>query len=150
MQVKYIVGALVALVLAFCAGAFLGPRKTEIREVEHVVYRDRVVTDLTHDTSSRTKETVMPDGTKVKETIVEDRRRSRTEAEREAERTRILEKKTESRPSWRLGAVYKPPVLGLTREGYGVIIERRIVGEIYLGAAAFNDRTLGITLSVGF
>lgn len=130
-----------ALVVGFLCGLYFGPKKTE----ERVVYRDRIVKDEKRDVVTRTKETRLPNGTKITETIKEDKTVTRVDRRIDLDSV----KKVESRPDWRVGVGYKS-ALPTQRESYSLQIERRIVGEIYVGATASTDRTVGVVISFGF
>lgn len=147
---KQLAAAVGLVALSFAAGVYFGPKKVETKEVEKIVYRDRVVESKKKDTVTRTKETQLPDGTKIKETIKDEKSESTKDSQSELRHDKFLERKTESRPDWRIGAVYKPTLPGIQGEVYGVTIERRVIAEIYLGVTAATDRTAGLVVSIGF
>lgn len=130
-----------ALLVGLLAGLYFSPKEKE----EKIVYRDRVVKDVKRDVVTRTKETKLPDGTKITETVKEDK--SVTREDRQVDVTHV--KKEISRPEWRIGVGYKP-ALPSQMESYTFMVERRLLGEIYVGATASTDRTVGVVFTVGF
>lgn len=139
-----ILAGIIIAVISFSVGKFSTPAKVETKEVEHIVYKDRVVVDEKKDVVTRTKETEMPDGTKVKETVTEDKSASHSDASQALDRDLEITSKTENRPDWRIGATY-------SREGvYGAVIERRLLSEIYVGVIGSSDSRVGVIVSVGF
>lgn len=147
---KVSLAALSCVAIGYTVGRYSTPAKVETREVERVVYRDRVVKDQRRDATTRTKETRLPDGTKIKETVRDERTDTRSDATREAVSDKKMETKTQSRPDWRLGVVYYPTLPGFQGEAFGVNVERRIISEIYLGVSASTESRLGLVVSFGF
>ena len=135
--------------ISFLAGVYFGPKKTETVEVEKIVYKDRIIDDKKRDVYTRTKEIHMPDGTYIREISYDVKEEKRRDTTREVERERSKTVTVENRPDWRIGAFYKPAILYFQREEYGVIFERRIIGEIYVGIMGSSNQSLGITVSVG-
>lgn len=146
---KFLGLAGLACLISYSAGRFTSPAKVETIEVERVVYKDRVVKDTEKDVTTKTKETTLPDGTKIKETTKEDKSKSKSERESSAASEIIKEMKTENRPNWRVAGIYSP-ALPNQETTYGLTIERRIVGEVFLGVTASTDKTVGLVLSFGF
>ncbi len=137
-------------VVSFGAGLYFGPKEVETKEVERVVYRDRIIKDVNSDIVTRTKEITMPDGSVVRDTITEDRSRTRTDTKRDEVKETIKERKETRRPDWRVGAIYKSAIQNHQEVGYGVLVERRIVGEVNVGVLGLSDRSFGLVISVGF
>ena len=150
MQNKQIALVTLLVVAAFSIGKYSGPAETQTKEVERIVYRDRIVEDEKRDIDTVIRETLLPDGTKVKETTIKDRTETQRDTATEIDKSRMVETKITNRPGWRLGAIYKPEVRGFQDGSYGVIVERRLFSEVYLGVTGASDRTLGLTVSFGF
>lgn len=129
--------AIAALVVAFAAGRFSSPKKVEIKEVERV----RVVKD--QQVKETKKETRLKDGT----VIIETTKDKQTHTDKNSEKK--TEKSVESRANYRVGLIYKPTMLKQS-ESYGLILERRLFGEIYFGVTGSTDKTVGLVLSIGF
>lgn len=150
MDAKYIIcGVICIAAVSYSIGRFTGPTKVETKEVEKVVYVDRVVKDIDKDVQTTTKVTTKPDGTKVVETTREDKSKIHTDENKSGASEVTRETKTEDRPDWRLGAFYKPYMLNRNME-YGAVIERRVLGEVYAGVMVDNDRSVGFVVTVGF
>lgn len=137
------VGVLIVVALAFYSiGRFTGPTKIEVKEVQKVVYKERVRRD--RETSER--ETHRPDGTVVKERET----RTVTDRNRDVDSETSKETKTTSRPNWRINGGYIPAIQNFQETRYQLGIERQIIGEIYAGVIATSDKTVGVTISIGF
>lgn len=133
---------------AFIIGSYFGPKEIEIKEVEKVVYKERteVKTDLKRVVDK--KEVVNPDGSKVTETRTTTERVTDKKSEIDVESDRLKETRIESRPSWLVSGTYgfkldKAP-------HYSVSIHRRVISELYFGVHADSDKTIGISLAIGF
>jgi hypothetical protein len=150
MKLKQYGLAALALVAAFSVGRFSAPKKVEIKEVERVVTRDNTTIDRNQNFVEVTKETRMPDGTFVKETRKEKETVTQTERQLDSTSMRESSKTVEVRPSFRVGGVYQPAIKGFQGDGYGLILEKRILSELYVGVLGMSDKTLAITLSLGF
>jgi hypothetical protein len=124
----------IGLLIAFFAGRFTAPKNVQTRETENQRREQNVREDK--------KETRLPDGT----VIIETRKEKETVTEKQKE----SKSKTESRPSYRVGLVYEPAIRGFQDVTYQVVLEKRILGELYVGVAARSEKTVGITLSLGF
>jgi hypothetical protein len=148
MNKKHIVIAAVIAAVFFSLGSFLGPKEVEIKEVEKIIYKESKRTDRNQNVKEIEKETRLPDGTIIKERIKTKETETitdlRTEVDKSSEKTSI----TKARPNWRLGLIYEPAIKGLQEETYTGLVERQILGEIYLGVSV--GRELGLVFSIGF
>lgn len=164
-------GAVLLLACAFSAGRFSAPLKVEEREVERVVYRDRVVEVekiVEVQAKAETKivyrdRVVKPDG-EVHEREVErtDTREdtsrvadSKREAEREATRERVVEKVVTLRPDWRVGvlagATWREPAIPLAGPlVLGAQVDRRIIGGLSVGVWFNTVGAAGAALTLEF
>lgn len=121
--------ALVLLVAAFSAGRFSNPKNVEVKEVEKTVYRDRITQDDKHHVRTEIRETLLPDGTKITETITDNNKESHTDSQRESLTEKQKEMKiTSNQSQWGVG-VYT----NTTFNKYSVTIDRRIFGGLFLG-----------------
>ncbi len=112
---------------------WLTPKQIEIKEkvVTEVQERVRVVTRIIE----------RPDGTK--ETIIDEKRDTDTN---------IISEK-ESKPAtsdWRVGVAASVPDVFTTGAAYTLNVERRILGDIYLGGYARTDKEFGVIISYSF
>ncbi len=116
----------VALAAAFSAGRFMGPKQVEVKEVEKIVYKERVSSDETKNTNFEIIETTLPDGTKTRHRIRQRSTQTRLDSSKEADIERSKDIKTTLQSDWSVG-VYR------SREAFAATIDRRILGGIFLG-----------------
>lgn len=122
---KILIIALIS-VASFSAGKFLSPKNVEVREVERVVFKDRIIQDDRQETHTRTKETVLPDGTRVKETFRDQVKESKRDENREQVTDKEKTSITNNRSSWSVG-------LYTNKEMVAGTIDRRILGGLFIG-----------------
>jgi hypothetical protein len=159
------------LVGAFSAGRFSAPLKVETRDVEKVVYQDRVVEKVvTVETKAKAETKVVyrdrvvtKDGT-VTERVVErtdtkEDTKADTMAAADTSHTIVTEKentaKTTLRPDWRVGVLFgaslaKPLVPISGPLVVGVQAEHRITGGLSAGLWANSVGAAGLVVSVEF
>ncbi len=142
---RYAIAAGVVLALlagAFSAGRFSAPLKVETRDVEKIVFRERVVTVTV---AAKTKivyreKVTTPDGTVTEresertETKKDTKRDDASEGAKDTERVSI----TTLRPSWRVGvlvgASYQQPLLPIAGPlVLGATFDYRLVGGLWVG-----------------
>ncbi len=145
---KYLV-AIALLLAAYTTGRFSGPSKVEIKEVEKIVYRESETKDRNLNSNETSKETRLPDGTVIIEKIKNKEYETRSERNTSTQSERILEKKTEARPNWHMGVVYEPAIMETQAVRYTGLIERRIMGEFYIGLSGSSEKTVGLSFSLG-
>jgi hypothetical protein len=150
MNLKKAIIPLAVILVSYSIGRYSSPAKVEIKEVERVVYKENESKDRNLNSNEHYIETVRPDGTIIKERIKIKEYQTRTDRSSESERESSKEKLIENRPDWSFGLVYEPIVPGFQEERYTGIIERRILGEIYLGLAGSSEGTFGLSFSIGF
>jgi len=138
------------VIITFGAGRLTAPKRVETMEVERVVYRERETKNRDQSVDEVVKETRQPDGTVVIERHTKKETTTQVERATDATSQKDVSTSIESRPSWRLGVVYEPPVPEHQESTYSVIVEKRLIGEIYVGTAVSSDKTAGLTLSIGF
>lgn len=114
------------LVVAFCAGRFSGPKTIETKEVEKIVYKDRIVKDEKTKLRSERRETTLPDGTKIREIIRDRDTETRTDTKREISEEKSKETKQGNQSTWSIG-------LYTNREFLAGTLDRRILGGLFLG-----------------
>lgn len=166
-----ILGALVLLAGAFSAGRFSAPLQVETRDVERVVYKDKIVEVVkTVEVKGKTETKIVyrdrvitRDGTvterEVEKTVAKEDTKTTNDGEkvatREGDRTATHEKTTTLRPDWRVGLllgaslskplvpIYGPVVLGVS-------VERRILGGLSLGVWINTVGAAGSSVSMEF
>jgi hypothetical protein len=144
-------GAMIAVaVAAFSVGRFTGPTKIQIKEVEKTSTKQSQTTNQDKKQSRTIKETRLPDGTVIKETRVDKETSTETKTKSASSKETSKEETRESRPSYRLGVIYWPNLKGVQLDNYAVTLETRIVSELYAGVVAGLDKTIGLSVSLGF
>lgn len=128
--------------VGFSIGKFTGPAKVEIKEVEKIVYRES--TNVSRDKYK--KETVLPDGTTIREEGSTTKKNTEIGVDKESEKL----SKTDARPDWRLNVTYQPTLVTFQDQNITLDLQRRIIGEVYLGLSVSTQKTVGISLGVGF
>lgn len=142
MSKKMIVlGVLIVAVVGYAFGRYLQPPdikiKTVIQEKEVIVERKNIVTVV--------KEVVRPDGTKETETRTEDK--SETTGKKDSSTNNNYES-ISSKPQWRVQGM-----IGLNAQAkndYGLAVERRIIGPIFVGAYGNTQKSMGLSVSIEF
>lgn len=142
---KYFV---LALVITFVAGRFTGPRQTETKEVEKIIYKERETKDEKTNIRSERRETTLPDGTKIVEIIRDRKSESHTDSSVEANKETSKDVKTINKPGWSVG-------LYSNREVIAGTIDRRILGGLFLGVYGrsilpLNKPEVGVGLRLEF
>ncbi len=115
-----------ALVAAFSAGRFLGPRSMETKEIEKVVYREKASQDDKKQVRVETRETILPDGTRIVENISDTKTETRTDSERSLDSEKTKVSIQTDKPQWSVG-------LYTDRKFLAGTIDRRILGGVFLG-----------------
>lgn len=145
---------LAALVGSFSAGRFSAPLKVETRDVERVVFKDRIVEKIVTVEVKAKAETkiVWRDRVITKEGVVTEHEIEKTDTKedtkktadvdrvvtRDAERVVTVEKIVTLRPSWRVGvlagASFQTPLLPIAGPlVLGVEAQYRIAGGLWAG-----------------
>jgi hypothetical protein len=128
---------LIIAVCAFACGKFLSPPKT----VEKIVYRESTSQESDTSHTTKKKEIIKPDGTKITETTTKSDKKTKKTSDISLDK----QKTVENRPDWHVNVVYWPSI-----QSYSVDIQRRILSEIYIGVSASQDRKFGVSIGVGF
>lgn len=162
-----ITALLVLLALAFSAGRFSAPERVDVREVEKVLWKDRIVEKVVTkkakavDRVVYVDRVVMPNG-EIREktstrTITDARELVNTDKASESEGKADSSKATVTtdRPDWRVGvlvgASIRDPLLPLAGPlVIGASVERRIIGGVSAGAWVNTGGSAGAAVSVEF
>ncbi len=159
---KKLAGGLLIILVAAAIGRFTAPAKVVEKTV--VQYKDKIVVKKVFIAAKDTKKnvvtiritTVKPDGTRTTET----RRYDRSEIElTQRENTDLVEDKTGNTTTEKTTEYSRDNTLIslATRidtdaggQTYGLFINRRVLGPIYLGAFGFTDRSFGLSGGLSF
>lgn len=150
MQLKHYLTIGIALGFAFSIGRLFGPKSVEVKEVEKVVYKERQDKDREQNVRKTEKETRLPDGTVIKERTETKETETHTRVQTETSSERTLERSETNRSDWLVSVGYEPAIKDIQDVHYSLSLQRRIVGELYLGVSARDDKTAGLTVSLGF
>lgn len=115
--------------IIFVLGGVLGYKLAPVPQSEtRTVTQDKVVTII--------KEVTKPDGTTTRE-------ETRTE-DRQAEQS--VTAAAPSKPDWLVGVSYEPGVVPV----YGITVQRRVIGNVYVGASASTSGNITANVGVTF
>lgn len=157
------VALLVLLALSFSAGRYTAPEK--VREVEKLVWKDRVDEKASKKKTKAVDRIVYVDRVVTPEGEVREKKTIRTltdaretnDVAKTTESTGSAEKSTTTtlRPDWRIGvlagASLREPLLPIAGPlVLGVSVERRITGGVSAGAWANTVGAAGASVSVEF
>ena len=154
-------------VAGFSAGRFSAPEKVETRDVEKVVYRDRVVEKVVEVKARAEVKVVYKDRVVTKEGTVTERIVERTETKTDEKKntdkaetvavdsTKTVERIVTLRPDWRVGvlaggSLTTPSVQIAGPLVLGVQVDRRIIGGLSVGLWANTVGAAGVGVSFEF
>lgn len=158
-MIKKYIPYLIVAVVASGAGYYFAPSKvitkTKTVEVVREVEVQREVRDTRRDVETETRIRENPDGSR--ETIIVERERSEEVVRSESERARE-ESATESseklvireKKAWLVSAGVGVKVDDELNQIFMGAIQRRILGEIYVGGWATTDGKVGVGLTIRF
>lgn len=139
MDLKYKIAiAITAIGLAFGAGYFTKPTK-----VVEVVKKELVKEEAKTRVVYREKVT-KPDGT------ITETEQEREDTHSKEQSKEMTSKETTNRIGLTIQALAYAPINNLTQREYGIIISKRVVSNLVLGAAATTDKKVGLTLGLEF
>lgn len=138
----YLGGLLLVASVAYASGRYLQPPKV-VTKTETVVKEVQVIQ---HDTTTKTHEEVKPDGTKTIDTVVEDKDKEENKSSADSKASTVVDT---TKPQWKVGALGAYDFSTL-KPIYGVQVDRRILGPIFVGAFGLNNRTVGLSVSLEF
>ena len=156
------VGAAITLVAAFLGGRYSRAARVETRTeyrdrvVTQVEYRDRIVTQkgpVRIVTITRTAPSGETSTERTVErgpvTVTQDSTGTATATTETTSATRTVQ--DGGRPGWAasVSAAWDPRALSLSPAGYGIELDRRLVGTVWLGARADADDFRGTGLRLG-
>jgi hypothetical protein len=150
LKSKQILIALILVAVSFSVGRFTGPAKVEVREVEKVVYQEKTKKDVERTVERNTRETVLPDGTIIRETLQSRNTKSKTDTDKNVTQETSKESVTTNRPTWRAGFGFNPEIPGYQEPIYSIRLERQVLSELYVGVSLDSKKQAGLTISIGF
>lgn len=160
-----------ALAAAFSAGRFTAPERVQVREVERVEWRDRIVEKRVEVAAAARVETrvvyrdrvITKDGTVTEHEVERSGAVTETKTETKVDRAEehegkrevVREVRVEVRPDWRaavlVGASVREPLLPVAGPlVVGVEVDRRIIGGLSAGVWASTVGAAGVSLSLEF
>jgi len=159
-----IIAVVVLVAVSAAVGRFTAPSK--VVEKEHVVYQDKIVEKKVYVKDKTTKKntvtikltTIHPDGTKTVEVktydkdVIElaqnssDAKDSSNSLDKTTEKT-VEYKKTDTILSLGVKTNLTDLTSGLS---YGLNVQKRMLGPIYMGGFGFTDGSAGATIGIGF
>lgn len=134
--------ALVLCVLSYFGGKYTNPPSATNKESE--IVKEKKKTETTRTTDK--KETTLPDGTKIVETVTRTERKTDSEKNKETSKETVVK----SRPEWRTNLTYLTRIDKLEEKTFVADVQKRILGEIYLGVSASTQKQIGLSISIGF
>jgi hypothetical protein len=161
------IALVVLLALSFSAGRFTAPVKTDVREVEKVVWRDRVVEKVVTKRAKAEERVVYVDRVVSPTGEVREKRTTHTltdarelvdlgkTSESTGTSTSSSSSTTTARPDWRVGvlvgASLKEPLVPIAGPlVLGASVERRILGPFSVGAWVNTVGAAGASVSGEF
>jgi hypothetical protein len=143
METKHwIVAVLVVSGLGYATGRYFQPARVEVKIEERV----KEVEVVKHDVRTVIKEVTRPDGTKEKETIIEDRSTETRDKESRRDTSKIV---SNEKPQWKV-STQLTTTQGILGPVYGATVERRVLGPIFAGAFGNTDKTFGLSVGLEF
>lgn len=149
------------LVLIFALGGAFGrfSAPSRVVEKEHTVTQDNTTTKQQDDKSIIKKDnkeyirivTIKPDGTRVTETHILDKDKSVTidNSQKQTTDNKMVFTDKEKTTTYSVNSTIIS--LGIDRNmSYGGMVQRRLLGPIYVGGFGYTDGVIGLNLGVAF
>jgi len=126
---------LVVAALAVSATKYMWPTvQTQVKVEEKEVIKRDVRTVI--------KERTKPDGTTEKETVIVDNSKESS--------TRTIEQKTMKKNDWFVAGGVEARSLQFVDPIYRLEVNRRILGDIFVGVSATTDKSVGVQVGFSF
>lgn len=135
---KLILGLVMVGCLGYGIGRYIQPAKVETKEVE--VIKEVIKKDI----EIVVREVEHPDGTKERTTTTKDK--SVETSKKDTKKEMIVTENNKSQ--WKAHALIGADIKDVSRLLYGAQIERRVLGNLSIGAWGLTNQTVGV--SVGF
>lgn len=136
-----LITALILTALGYGFGRYLQPAKVITKEV----IIEKQVDVVKRDVTTKIKEITNKDGSKITETVIEDRSKETSKKESETNKSTVV---INTKPQWRVQGTAK--LNKILTPIYGAGIERRILGPVSGGIFANTDKEYGVSLSFEF
>lgn len=152
-----------ALVLGLAIGRFTLPSK--VIEKERIVYQDKIIEKKVTTSNTQKKdhkvytkiEKTLPDGTKTVETkIVNDsslNNNTNIVSDKTEDKSQVSESEksiTRSQQSTLISLAMKVDLNQTSKLAYGLSVNQRVLGPVYLGAFGFTDKSFGLSVGLAF
>lgn len=132
---NYLITAILALAIGFGLGSYLMPRiETQTVETEKEVIRRDVVTEI--------REIVRPDGSRETVSTIVDK--SKEQKDSKSVITTIAQS------NWHVSLNGSVKSLKLEQPIYTLQIERRVLGDIYIGGSVSSEKAVGLSIGMEF
>lgn len=146
---------LVLVLVGYAFGRYVQPAtvitKTEDHEV--IKYVERTTKEKDNNKDIVIIETRLPDGTIRKETHIVDKGRVIIDKSKEGSDTKDSKSETivsNTKPQWKAAGLLGVADYSLSNRIYGLEIERRILGPIFVGAWGMTNKQLGVSVGLEF
>lgn len=142
MSTKYtIIIIIIVGAVAYASGRYLQPPKTITKEVQVV----KEVEVVKRDVRTVIKEVSRPDGTKIRETVIEDKSKEAKNKDQTNTSTKLVES---LKPQWKVQGLVG--INEISNPTYGVGVERRIIGPVFAGVWVNTQKQYGVSVSLEF
>lgn len=145
--IKLAAAGLVLALLGYAFGRYMQPAKVEVRVEEKV---KTVLVETSKKKKIKVK-IIRPDGTIEEREVEEDVTITEKERVREVEKEKII---TNAKPQWKAGVLAGLNTVHSKEFSYGVQVERRIIGPVFMGVWGTttnnDDQSAGVSISLEF
>ena len=175
-KLYWVAGILIAIAASFVAGRMTAPTKVET--ITEIQWKERIVevereSSKTEESEKENKDKMyvkivreLPDGTKETELKVVDKGTIEIGKVAESEKERVIEKETvtvekmvkvieKQKPSWHISAIgmaHFPDIKEYSAKRgnyeFGLHVQRRIIGDVYVGAYGTSNRDFGLSVGI--
>lgn len=146
---------LLLILLGYAFGRYLQPATvvTKVEQHEVIKYVEKSTKEKNNNKDIVIVETRYPDGTVKKETHIVDKGTIVIDKSKESSDTKDSKSETivsNTKPQWKASGLLGVADYSLSNRVYGLEVERRILGPIFLGAWGMNNKQLGVSLGLEF
>lgn len=146
---------LVLLLVAYAFGRYTTPERvvTKVETHEVIKWKERIVKEKQNDKDIVIVEIKLPDGTIRKETHIIDKGRVVIDKSKEGSDTKdssTTTVTTYNKPQWKAAGLLGIADYSLDNRVYGLEVERRILGPIFLGVWGMTSKEVGLSVGLEF
>jgi hypothetical protein len=146
---------LILLLSAYAFGRYAQPASviTKVETHETIKYVEKKTTTKQNNKDIVIIETRLPDGTITKETHIVDKGTVIIDKSKESSDQKDSSSETVvsyNKPQWKAAALLGIADYSLDNRVYGIEIERRVLGPIFIGAWGLNNKTIGVSAGLEF